>query len=51
MARKPQPKPEPATPQAAPAAPAQTPNLTVGAAKPVPQIMPTQKMPAAQGLD
>ena len=42
---------KPATPQAAPAAPAQTPNLTVGAAKPVPQIMPTQKMPAAQGLD
>jgi hypothetical protein len=44
----------PATPQAAPAAPAapaQAPNVTVGAAKPVPQIMPTQKMPAAQGLD
>jgi hypothetical protein len=31
--------------------PAQSPNVTVGAAKPVPQIMPTQKMPAAQGLD
>jgi hypothetical protein len=39
----------PATPQAA--APAQAPNATVGEAKPVPQIMPTQKMPAAQGLD
>jgi hypothetical protein len=40
---------KPATPQAA--APAQAPNATVGEAKPVPQIMPTQKMPAAQGLD
>jgi hypothetical protein len=42
---------KPATPQAAPSAPAQAPNVTVGAAKPVPQIMPTQKMPAAQGLN
>ena len=36
---------------AAPTAPAQAPNVTVGEAKPVPQIQPTQKMPAAQGLD
>jgi hypothetical protein len=40
---------KPAAPQAA--APAQAPNATVGEAKPVPQIMPTQKMPAAQGLN
>jgi hypothetical protein len=40
---------KPATPQAA--APVQAPSATVGEAKPVPQIMPTQKMPAAQGLD
>ena len=42
-----------ATVETKPVAP-QTPqatNSTVGEAKPVPQIQPTQKMPAAQGLD
>src|SRR5262249_20580288 len=38
-----------------PAAPATTPppapNVSVGQAKVAPQILPTQKMPAAQGLD
>ncbi len=38
------------TKPAAPTTPPQ-PNVTVGEAKPVPQILPTQKMPAAQGLE
>ena len=39
------------TKPAASTPPAQTPSVTVGEAKPAPQIMPTQKMPAAQGLE
>lgn len=42
--------PRPAPPPAVAAAPA-APANTVGEAKPVPQIMPTQPMPEAQGLE
>jgi hypothetical protein len=44
-------RPEAAPAQAAAAKPAEPPASTVGVAKPPVQIMPTQEMPKAQGLD
>jgi hypothetical protein len=41
----------PAAPAPQATTPPPAPNATVGQAKPVPQILPTEKMPAAQGLD
>jgi hypothetical protein len=42
---------KPAAPAPQATTPPPAPNTTIGQAKPVPQILPTAKMPAAQGLD